>query len=230
LKVENDGATLDSELKSSAPADTAIFNSPFSIVNSGEAAGEPLIWLIAPSPDGQCAAVEFAEVDSATFVFRVPTKSQDFVGEGGATERADFGREATEEAERSLRRRGGDFDRFAKQLNRALEAINFKREVIRLSNEELRKPENADYYMAAKRTAALQFVRANFEGRVIHSSADSWKRKLTELWNSTAAKADMAQIIPVTSKPTFCGQCGAELAPGVKFCGTCGASQTNETT
>jgi hypothetical protein len=141
-KVGNDGAAFGGELESSVPADTEIFNSPFSIVNSGEAAGEPLIWLIAPSPDGQFAAVEFAVADSATFVYRT----------------------------------GGDFIAFAKQLNRALEAINFKREVIRLSDDELRKPENANYYMAAKRTAALQFVRANFAGRVIHSGAESWKR------------------------------------------------------
>jgi hypothetical protein len=156
-------------------------------------AGEPeppapyLFWLIAPSPDGQFAAVEFAEADSATFVYRT----------------------------------GGDFAAFAKQLNRALEAINFKREVIRLTDEELRKPENADYYMATKRTAALQFVRANFAGRVIHSSADSWKRKLMELWSGTTAA--QTQSVPDTAKPKFCNSCGAELAPGVKFCGKCGA-------
>jgi len=103
-----------------------------------------LLWLIAPSPDGQCAVVEFAEANSASFVYRT----------------------------------GGDFFAFARQLNRALEAINFKREVIRLSDEELRKPENVDYFMAAKRTTALQFIRANFLGRIIHSSPESWKRNL----------------------------------------------------
>jgi len=108
-----------------------------------------LLWLIAPSPDGRFAAVEFAESSSATFVYRT----------------------------------GGDFNNFALQLNRSLEAIDFKREVIRLSDDELRKPECADYYMAAKRTSALQFVRANFMGRIIHSSTDSWKRKLLEFWN-----------------------------------------------
>jgi hypothetical protein len=109
-----------------------------------------LLWLIAPSPDGQYAAVEFAEADSATFVYRT----------------------------------GGDFGGFAIQINRALEAINFKREVIRLSDEELRKPENADYRVAAKRTAALQFVRSNFAGRVIHSGVEAWKRKLMEMWGA----------------------------------------------
>jgi hypothetical protein len=118
---------------------------------SGEAEapiGPYLLWLIAPSPDGRHAAVEFAEADSATFIYST----------------------------------GGDFDIFARQMNRALEAIAFRREVVRLTDAELRKPENADYYMANKRTAALQFVRANFEGRIIHSSEGAWKRKVAELW------------------------------------------------
>jgi hypothetical protein len=54
-----------------------------------------------------------------------------------------------------------------------------------MTDAELRKPENADYYMAAKRTASLQFIRSNFTGRVIHSSPESWKRKLMELWSGT---------------------------------------------
>ena len=107
-----------------------------------------LLWLIAPSPDGRYAAVEFAEADAATFVYRT----------------------------------GGDFISFAHQLSRALEAIDFKREVIRLSDKELRDPDNADYYMASKRTAALRFIRSNFVGRVIHSSAEAWKNKLIGMW------------------------------------------------
>jgi hypothetical protein len=108
-----------------------------------------LLWLIAPSPDKRCAAVEFAEADTATFVYRTDS----------------------------------NLDSFAKQVNRALEAISFKREAIYLSDEELRMPENTDYYMGAKRTAALQFVRSKLTGRIIHSGMETWKRKLTELWN-----------------------------------------------
>jgi hypothetical protein len=106
-----------------------------------------LLWLIAPSPDGQYAAVEFAEADSATFVYRT----------------------------------GGNFSDFARQLNRALEAIDFKREVIRMSDEEIRRPENADYYMASKRTVSLQLVRSSFVARIVHTSLEAWKRKLTEI-------------------------------------------------
>jgi hypothetical protein len=107
-----------------------------------------LLWLIAPSPNGQFAAVEFAEANFATFIYRT----------------------------------NGDFAAFARQLNRALEAIAFKREAIRLSSTELLKPENADYLMAAKRTAALRFVRDSFVRRIIHSSTDTWQHELAELW------------------------------------------------
>jgi hypothetical protein len=74
------------------------------------------------------------------------------------------------------------------QLNRALEAISFKREVIRLTDDELLKPEYAEYYMAAKRTASLQFIRKNFIGRLIHSSPEAWERKLKEVWSGGKAE------------------------------------------
>ena len=113
-----------------------------------EAPAPFLLWLIAPSPDGRYATVEFAESDTATFVYRTR----------------------------------GNFEAFAKQLNRSLEAINFKREVIRLSDEELLQPQNADYLMAAKRTTALSFIRSNYTGRIIHTTLETWQQKLQSLW------------------------------------------------
>lgn len=59
-----------------------------------------------------------------------------------------------------------------------MEAINFKREVIRLSEEELHKREYEDYVMAVKRNISLQFIRKHFGGRVIHSSPEKWKQEL----------------------------------------------------
>ena len=115
------------------------------------ASGPPyLLWLVAPSPNGQYVAVEFAQPDAATFVYRT----------------------------------GGDPIGFTRQLSRALEAIDFHRDVIRYSDAELAQPGNASYRMAAKRTAALQFVRAGFVGRVIHSSPDAWTRNLQEIWSA----------------------------------------------
>jgi hypothetical protein len=147
-----------------------------------------LLWLIAPSPDGQSAAVEFAKADAATFVYRT----------------------------------GGDFGGFVKRLNRALESIAFRREVIRLSEQELCMPGNADDYMAVKRNTSLQFVRSSFIDRVIHASPASWKRRLLALWQPFAAPAH--SCAPQTDT-RFCARCSTTLNDGAKFCRECGAKQ-----
>lgn len=71
-----------------------------------------------------------------------------------------------------------NWEEFWKRLNQAMEAIDFKREVIRLTNEELQRPEYSDYSMAIKRNCALRFIRSHFGGRVIHSSPESWQREM----------------------------------------------------
>lgn len=71
-----------------------------------------------------------------------------------------------------------DWGVFRRKLNQGMEAVDFKREVIRLNDDELRKPEYADYAMAVKRNNALRFMRRHFGGRVIHSSPEGWKREL----------------------------------------------------
>lgn len=76
----------------------------------------------------------------------------------------------------------GPFEAFAGMLNRALEAVAFKREIIRLSDAELMQREHADDRMAVERTAAIQFIRSCFAGRVIHNSPAAWKTDLLQLW------------------------------------------------
>ena len=96
----------------------------------------------------------------------------------------EFAGDASSSAATFIYRFEGDFDSFAYKLNRALEAISFKREVIRLTEEEMLKAENIECRMAVKRNTALSFVRASFVGRIIHSSPESWQRKLLGFWNS----------------------------------------------
>lgn len=67
---------------------------------------------------------------------------------------------------------------FIRQLNRAMEAIDFKREVISMTDDKLKSAEYGNYYMAVKRTASLRFIRASFAGRVIHSSPDTWRKEI----------------------------------------------------
>ncbi len=78
----------------------------------------------------------------------------------------------------------GRYEDFAGKLNRALEATAFKREVIRLSEEDLLLPQNDDYRMAVQRTRAIQLIRAGFAGRAIHTGQDSWKKQVLTLWGN----------------------------------------------
>ncbi|MDR1796659.1 MAG: PH domain-containing protein [Clostridiales Family XIII bacterium] len=84
----------------------------------------------------------------------------------------------TEAAATFLYRFDVPWDAFRLKLNMALEAIAFKREIIRLTDEELKAPENADYRMANDRSEAVRFVRSSFAGRAIHRGMDSWKQQL----------------------------------------------------
>lgn len=167
-----------------------------------ETVPEPyLFWFIVPSPNLMYAAVEFAEADSATFIYRTE----------------------------------GNFVDFAKQLNHALEAIDFKREVIRLSDKELLLSENVNYLMASKRTAALQFIRSRFHGRIIHSNINSWKQNLLKKWGieetttipyqEEISEVNTIRIQKEVPQPVvkYCSQCGTVIKVGAMFCSNCGA-------
>jgi len=73
-------------------------------------------------------------------------------------------------------RTGGNFIEFARQLNRALEAIDFKREVVWTPDDQLVDP---NWKMAIKRNSALRFVRASYVGRAIHT--DGWQVAVNKL-------------------------------------------------
>jgi len=102
-------------------------------------------WLIAPSATASVAAVEWVLAEEETDA--AATYFYTVVGE-----RADF----------------------VRRLNRAMEAIDFHRQVVSLPADQLSRPEYDYYAMAVKRTAALRFMRDNLAGRVIHSSVDAW--------------------------------------------------------
>lgn len=66
-------------------------------------------------------------------------------------------------------------------LNRAMLGVNFRREPIYLSREQLSEPRYATYRSALRLVPALSRLRDAFLGRVVHRSTDQWRRDVDEL-------------------------------------------------
>jgi len=88
----------------------------------------------------------------------------------------EFGVPEGESAATFIYRCDEGFDQFVNKLNRGMEAVDYKRDVISMDDEKLKLPENRRYAMAVKRSPALCAVRAGFLGRAIHSSVEAWRK------------------------------------------------------
>lgn len=74
---------------------------------------------------------------------------------------------------------GGDVTQTFYLLNRALEAVGFRRDVIYLTDDELAA--NELYLTTLACTPALRFLREHLIVRIPHTSLDSWSEKLLGL-------------------------------------------------
>lgn len=67
------------------------------------------------------------------------------------------------------------------RLNYGLVMVNFRREPIYMTDEQMRKPQYAHYLRALERVPALAELRKNCLGRVAHTSPEAWRKGLEEL-------------------------------------------------
>jgi hypothetical protein len=72
-------------------------------------------------------------------------------------------------------------DRAIARINRCLQAINFRREPVYLSEEQMSDPRYAKYLFALQRIPELRELRGLFMGRVIHSSPEQWRQHIRAL-------------------------------------------------
>ncbi len=72
----------------------------------------------------------------------------------------------------------GTWEVFLPVLNRSMEAIDFDRELILMSEEKLRDGIEPAKKMLISRTPALRTLRGCFDGRVVHRSMESWEKGL----------------------------------------------------
>lgn len=79
-----------------------------------------------------------------------------------------------------------ELENFIKTINLCMIDINFRREPIFLSDDELDNPQYAQYRFAVAKIPSLRTLRNLFIGRVIHSSFDHWRSDITNLLESTS--------------------------------------------
>lgn len=78
----------------------------------------------------------------------------------------------------------GEWGRLRRRLNHAMEAIGFRREVISLSDEQMRQPGYECYRMAIERNESLAYIRSCYCARIVHSSEESWGREIASRFSS----------------------------------------------
>jgi len=74
-----------------------------------------------------------------------------------------------------------ELENFIKNINRAMIDVNFRREPIFLSEEQLGSSKYVQYRFAIARMPSLRMLRSLFIGRVIHSSPEQWKSNVVSL-------------------------------------------------
>jgi hypothetical protein len=74
-----------------------------------------------------------------------------------------------------------EIEGFIKDINRSMIEINFRREPIYLTENQLESTEYTQYRFAIAKIPSLRTLRDRFVGRVIHSSQDQWRADVTNL-------------------------------------------------
>lgn len=119
---------------------------------SGEENPRPVYWFMVALPQANAIASEVTnESGHATYFFRI--------GPGASSTAADAQRRVL-------------------QLSRALQALNFRREVIYAREEALATDRFARYRVALRKLPYLREARQCFLGRAAHASEAGWERRV----------------------------------------------------
>ncbi|MFN7990860.1 MAG: hypothetical protein U0R44_01745 [Candidatus Micrarchaeia archaeon] len=126
----------------------------------GDMEGE-YVWFLAPIRSRNAVAMEATSAEGsgkATYIFRVMDRAAfqrkpDSIGEG--------------------------LPAFLAKVNRCMIGINFRREPIYVSDDQLGDPKYSGYRFSIARLDALRDLRSLFIGRVIHN--ESWQKNLDAL-------------------------------------------------
>jgi hypothetical protein len=121
----------------------------------GGAISKPLFWFVVALPRSNAMASEImSETGHATYFFRIRESGKPTPAETAAKVRV---------------------------LNRALQALNFKREAILATDADLAKDKMLRYRVAVRKLPYLRDVRRWFLGRAIHTNEAAWRKQAENL-------------------------------------------------
>jgi len=81
-------------------------------------------------------------------------------------------------------------DRAIARMNRCMLAVNFRREPVYLTDEQMGEPAYARYQYAVQKIPELRELRQLFIGRAIHSSPEQWQKDIKSLLAFNVSSAD----------------------------------------
>ena len=83
-----------------------------------------------------------------------------------------------------------ELDVFINNINRSMIEINFRREPIYLTENQLESTQYTQYRFAISKIPSLKTLRNQFVGRVIHASPEQWKKDVTSLLSFNSKSTD----------------------------------------
>ena len=131
----------------------------------------------APAGGGEIAASNEEETGfetggRATYVFRIIDRAQFAEGyKSGGGKQSGRLNDAID----------SEYNDFIKKINSCMLAINFRREPIYFTDEQLKDNKNISYRYAVAMIPELAWLRDNFIGRIIHKDISEWQDDFKEL-------------------------------------------------
>lgn len=81
-------------------------------------------------------------------------------------------------------------DEFIKSLNECMLSINFRREPIFTSDEDLELPKNIKYWYSVRKLPLLRELRSRFVGRAIHVTKEQWQKAVKDVLSFNVKSKD----------------------------------------
>jgi len=127
---------------------------------SSEEELKPIFWFLVAFPKENAIASEVTnEEGHATYFFRIK----------------EDGKPSPDDVKRKV-----------KEINRSMQALNFRRDVIRASDDEIKSDKFSRYRVALRKLPYLNRIRQDFIDRAIHTSEESWRKEVQKILKSTS--------------------------------------------